>query len=494
MVKISKERFMSWNEQLLRRNMLISSTNPIKDIEKECGHPDLLEEIKVESFSQMVSRDGIARRINRLFPEECWKSPPEIYEVEDETTKTPFEQAWQDLPKGLRSDGLTEGFFNGQEGNPVIEILQRLDELCGIGRYGIMLFGLGDGQFKTPATKGATKKLAYLRVFDESCVTTPILEMDRRNIRYGWPVEYHVLLANGETIDVHWTRVLHVADNLMSSEMLGEPRLRVHWNRVLDLRKLLGGSAEMYWKGAWNGMGLQAVPDSVTGEVDIDPEDLAEEMQKFYDGLTRYFAVKNMVPHSMQPNVSDPTAQIEVQKDAICIGLNVPKRIFEGSEMGELASSQDTGHWNDRVRYRQNTFCTPRILVPFVERLIWYGILPPPKEFFVRWKALDALSDAEKADIALKKTQTLAAYLKGDVENLIEPVEYLVKVFGMSKEDAEEVASDALARLAAADAAEQQATTDQIKAKADAMGEMKPPLAGSPQKGAGAKSRPPSVF
>ena len=118
-----KDLFLAFNELLLRRSMLTSSINPAKDIEKECGHPALSEEIKVEAFSQMWSRDGIAKRIVRLFPEECWKMPPDVYETEGEKTETAFEKSWGELPRLLRSDGVSEGFFKPQnnQGNAVFE-------------------------------------------------------------------------------------------------------------------------------------------------------------------------------------------------------------------------------------------------------------------------------------------------------------------------------------------------------------------------------------
>ena len=41
------------------------------------------------------------------------------------------------------------------------------------------------------------------------------------------------------------------------------------------------------------------------------------------------------------------TPFIEVHLQAICIKIPCPKRVFMGSERGELASAQDDSQWND---------------------------------------------------------------------------------------------------------------------------------------------------
>jgi hypothetical protein len=88
----------------------------------------------------------------------------------------------------------------------------------------------------------------------------------------------------------------------------------------------------------------------------------------------------------------------------------MPKRILTGSEMGELASSQDRDNWKDQVNGRQTQYAGPYIVRPLVDRLIAYGYLPPPAkgvdEYEVTWPHMQVMTDAEKADGALKWAQT----------------------------------------------------------------------------------------
>jgi len=101
----------------------------------------------------------------------------------------------------------------------------------------------------------------------------------------------------------------------------------------------------------------------------------------------------------MAPTVVDPTAQIAVQIEAICIKLGIPIRIFKGSERGELASSQDDAAWNDRLRLRQMYYITPRIVIPFIDRLIMLGVLSEPVGYSVTWDDLESTTKADKARI-----------------------------------------------------------------------------------------------
>jgi hypothetical protein len=112
--------------------------------------------------------------------------------------------------------------------------------------------------------------------------------------------------------------------------------------------------------------------------VTIDKADVRNQIENYVNSLQRYLALTGMSAKTLAPQVSDPSSQIDKHLEAICIQLGIPKRIFMGSERGELASSQDDASWNDRLKARQQGYITPRIIVPFVDRLIAVGVLPEP--------------------------------------------------------------------------------------------------------------------
>lgn len=307
---------------------------------------------------------------------------------------------------------------------------------------------LMDGKRISSAFK-PKNRLLYMRVLDESLIDVSEYETDKTSPRYGQPVVYNLTIndpreqhsglgATTNQVPVHWTRVLHVADNLDSSEVFGVPRLRPVLNRILDLVKLYGGSAEMYWRGAFPGLSLETHPQ-LGGDVSIDRAGIRNQMEQYSNGLQRYLALMGMAAKTLAPTVVDPTAQIEVQITAICIQIGSPKRVFMGSERGELASSQDDSSWNDRKRERQTGYITPRIICPFIDRMIMMGILPEPVGYSVKWPDPDALTGAEKADIALKVTQALAAYVGGGLEAVMELMDYFTRILGFTEEEAQSI-------------------------------------------------------
>jgi hypothetical protein len=254
-------------------------------------------------------------------------------------------------------------------------------------------------------------------------------------ITFASPEEGYSTGNSQSTEKVHWTRVVHLADNLGSSEVIGVSRMRPVYNRLIDLVKVTGGSAEMYWKGAFFGLSIETHP-ALGGDVDIDKTAVRDEMKGYFNGLQRFFALEGMTTKTIAPQVVDPTPQIDAYISAICIKLECPKRIFMGSERGELASTQDDSTWNDRVRGRQHSYLTPRIIVPFIDRLIWTGVLPQPKGYSVFWPDLDSLTDNERADVAVKKTHSLGQYVQDNVETVMAPIDYLTRVLALRKGEA----------------------------------------------------------
>jgi hypothetical protein len=252
-------------------------------------------------------------------------------------------------------------------------------------------FGVQFGPSEQPATETTSKKklkLLFLRPFDESLVQIVRYEWNINNPRFGMPVMYRITLNDPReqhsgvglpmaTVFVHWSRVIHLADNLNSSEIFGTPRCRPVFNRLLDLQKIYGASAEGYWQAAFTGLALETHPQ-LGGDVTIDSDDVRDQIENYINSLQRYLALTGMSAHTLAPQVSDPSSQIDKHLEAICIQLEIPKRVFMGSERGELASSQDDASWNDRLKARQQGYITPRIIVPFIDRLIAVGVLPEP--------------------------------------------------------------------------------------------------------------------
>jgi hypothetical protein len=451
-------REMVANAVMSRSNFIQKFFDPRRDLNKECGYPET-GSVNAREYKEMYDRESIATRVCEVMAKESWQVQPQVFENPDPKTTTTFETAWDEISKTLRGTS----WYKTEQGNPIWEYLMRADIQSGIGHYGVLLIGIDDGKpldqpvegidEKTGKAAGSAtpkRKLLFLRSFDESQAQITVCETDKASPRYGQPTKYLLTFhdpqvnVNGvvgtdtTAQEVHWTRIVHLADNLNSSEFIGVPRQRPVWNRLLDLRKLYGGSAEMYWRGAFPGLSIETHPQ-LGGDVNIDQVAVRQGVNDYYNGLQRALFTMGMTAKSLAPQVVDPTPQIEAQLTAICIELGIPKRVFMGSERGELASSQDDDAWNDRLRFRQDNYITPRIIVPFIDRLIAMQVLPVPTEYYVTWTDLSSLSDNDRADIAVKRTQAMAAFIQGGCEALMTPTDFYTRLLNFSDEDAKAI-------------------------------------------------------
>lgn len=472
-----------------------------RSIEDECGYP---REVSVETYQNLYDREPIPARVVEVLPLECWQVQPQVYEKEAGDKATAFEAAWDALGRSLRGE---RSYYQDEAGSPVWEYLKRLDVLSGVGHYGVLLLGLDDGlplsqpvrgwqeqgsepadrdpkaapppsangvlrpyRLTTNAAQTKGRKLTFLRVFPETLAPILRFETNPLSPRYGQPTAYQLTLGDAGTsatgygvplgtYEVHWSRVIHVADGRQSSEVFGAPRMRPVLHRLLDLRKLYGGSAEMYWKGAFPGFAWETQPQ-LGGDVDVDQNAMRDSMEAYFNGLQRYLLGTGMSIKSLAPQVVDPTAQISIQLQAICIKIGIPQRVFMGSERGELASGQDDKAWNDRLRERQVNYVTPRVVVPVVDRLIAAGVLPEPDGYSVEWPDLTSKSDQEKAAVAQAKTTAISTYVQSGADALMAPVDFLTRVLDFDEEEANAILETA-AREAEDKASEQQAVADQ---------------------------------
>jgi len=437
------------NALLTRQLWLQKQLDPRRDIDDECGFPKVISR---EDYRILYDREPVARRVVEILPQESWMVQPTVTETADVDNPTEFEKAWDTLDNDLRG----VSWYQDEEGSPIWEHLKRVDILSGIGSYGVLLLGVNDGKkLHEPLEHRQGMKLTFLRSFDQSLTDVTVLEKDVTNPRFGQPVTYS-LKFNDENLEtttagqdltehaVHWTRVIHIADNLQSSEIFGTPRMQTPFNNLSTIRKVSAGSGEMYWKGAFPGLSMETHPQ-MGGDVDVDTNAVKDKMEQFMNGLQRYLLTKGMHVNSLATQVVDPTPQINIQIDLVCIQIAVPKRVFIGSERGELASSQDTKAWNGRLQNRQINYITPRIIVPFVDRLIAIGVLPEPEGYSATWPDLTSLTEDEKATIANKRTEAMAKYIQGSVEAILPPMDFLVRELGYTEDQAEVILDKVMA-------------------------------------------------
>lgn len=476
---------LAHNVLTMRQEMFRKLFDPRRDIDDECGYP---KEPTVDEYQRLYERDPIARRVVEVWPRECWLVTPLVYEDEDGDAETEFEVAWDRLAKDLRGE---HSRYRDEAGSSVWDYLMRADIQAGIGSYGVILLGFDDGRsldapvkgveevYSIPAGKGDAnpgyagqryslnvnaavtkgRKLMYLRVFPESQAVVNRWEMNPSSPRYGQPTQYQITfndtresgsLGVGGPLasrNVHWTRVIHVpSDGVGSNEVHGTPRMQPVLNAILDARKVRGAASEGYWKSCFTAFSFETHPQ-LGGDVDIDKPAMRDMIERFRNGLQRDFVTTGMNVNPLAPQVVDPTAIHDGAIEAICIEIQIPVPVFKGYEIGEQASTNNAEDWNNRRKGRQSMRCTPRLVIPFIDRLVMVGALPEPEGYSVEWPDVATQGATERADVALKQTQALAAYTAGGVDTVVQPMDYLTRILGLDDEAATAILANAAKAL-----------------------------------------------
>ena len=395
------------------------------------GNRDLYEAfgykrtLKVEDLTALYRRNDIASRIIRAFPQATWRNPPVVRdEAGDNPEDSEFVAAWEDFA----------------ERHKVWHYLERADRLSGIGSYSVLLMGFRDtAGMQRPMGRGQAE-LLFLQPYGEEHAKVDKWVTDTKQPRYGLPERY--TLQQGQptlggsvqttSLPVHWTRVIHIAEGTDENEVYGMPRLLPVYNRLKDMEKVVGASAETFWLNARPGMGLFAHKDAEITDDQIDA--MKDQADEFEHELRRIFIGQGITPHMLATAIADPKATVETQIMLIAGAVGIPQRILIGSERGELASEQDENNWAARIDERRRGHATFGILKPFVQMMIDTGNLPEPRgEWFCEWPE-PALSEKDMADIANVKSQAIATYANSPNAAFIVPPQEFRPMIGLEPE------------------------------------------------------------
>ena len=387
----------------LTRSLLASAMGQTHEGERDLysafGWPqqDQLNSLKYWAMAKRT----IGRRVNNIFPDLAWAEDPLVYENEKEQ-QTQFEKDFEQIKKRQK----------------LFHYLHRVDVLTGLGRFGILVLGLrGQDDLSLPAEPvNGPQDLIWLRPYSEASVEIKKFVTDPGDERYGLPEMYQVTTGNPydtqatKTLQVHHSRIIHIAEGLKEDDVYGTPRLEDVYNYLLDLSKVSGGGAEMFWLGARKG--LVAKTDSENQLDEETVEKLEERAQEYFHDLRRMITTQGFDIKDLGSDVADPSNHKDMLLELIAGSKGIPKRVLTGSERGELASSQDERALQSRtVEHRQN-FVVPSILRPLVDRFIGLGVVKKPSnDYIAEWPQGSELNAKEQAEVAAKKAQAVKAYM-----------------------------------------------------------------------------------
>ncbi len=379
----------------------------LRDVFKALGYKRTIGYL---DYWHLYKRGSIAARVIEAPVRATWRSGP-VVEVEDNDK---WNEAWNDI----------------WSEHKLLHFIMRADKLSRIGRYSVLFIGINDGKaFDQPVDEKADNEILYITPFSEHDAVVKTFVSETNDKRFGLVDTYQIdfngdlTLKAGRTLlakkIVHHSRVVHIAENLLTDNVYGAPTLERIFNVFEDLLKVVGGNSEAFWKVVDRGMAFILDKDAP-----LDPEsakDFEDEIQRYTHGLDRTMKLQGMKIQTFGESPADPRGAFEVLISLIAGAAEIPKRILLGSERGSLASSQDEKNFNANIIVRRDEFAEPMVLMPLIEIFTRVGALPKLKDkqkVKYTWPDLTAPSTKEQSDIA----KTVAKAIR-DIAAAIQPKE-----------------------------------------------------------------------
>lgn len=360
-------------------------------------------------------RQDVAARIVDAPAAALWTNPPTVTSTDEK-----WNTLWLDLPSRY-------GLFN---------VIDRVDKLAGIGRFSVLLIGYNDGGIlETPVnTRAITQKeekILFLQPYSERVCQIISYNTDSTSEDFMKPLMYRITPMSEYIIgfdnttnksrgkgaalssfNVHASRIIHVAENILENGIYGSPRMERVYNILDDLLKVTGGAAETFWLTANRGLHV-----NVDKELEMDPTDeknLSAEIDEYQHQLRRVIRTRGVEVASLGSDTPDPTGVFKMLISVLSGATGIPQRIIIGSEAGQLASDQDRANWSDRIDERRANFGNPGIVFPLIKKLTRAGYLPsdPNIEITVDWPNAFKMSPLENAQTSAQHARSATNFAK----------------------------------------------------------------------------------
>jgi hypothetical protein len=354
----------------------------LHNIYLDFGYPANLE---FSNYWNMYSRFGIAKSACNLPVNYGWSSPP-IIEGDEKILKE-IEQL--------------------NDNCKLYKRLRGLDRRQRVGRFAGLFVRVRDDQpLKTPIDKlsGPGSIVELMPLFEGQLEITKT-DDDPTSDTFGNPLEVEYRQGGVGTRNtevrtsqtVHASRIIFISENSDNGFIYGTSTLEPIYNSLMDLRKVIGGGAEGFYKNAAQSMIFEMEDPSKAANI----ESLIAEFTKSYDDFSRDRYRRSMFAPGMKANpistnLSNPKEFFTNALNDVAAGCDpmIPATILVGQQTGRLASSEDARQFLSGVQARRVDFQT-EILESVFDWFMKYGVITKGS-YQVTWDDLLARSETEK--------------------------------------------------------------------------------------------------
>lgn len=394
---------------------------------EEFGYP---RDITFEHFYKAYDRNAVAFGAVHKLLEGSWYDNPFIVDG-DEANASKEQSAWEKKVNKMMRKHWAK--------------IKDADRRNLVGHYSAIILQFRDSKtWDQPVNTGALrsqKDLGLVRMIPvwESQISPVDYDNDQASENYGMPKMYSYTerpldnQMHGPTraVQIHPDRVIILCEGSEDETILsGIPLLKAGYNKLLDLEKISGGSAEGFLKNASRQLAI-----NMTGEANLQAlaqqaaaagykdlgDALNQKMQKLNRGVDDALITQAGEASVLSVAAADPEPSWTVAANEFAASIMCPFTILYGQQTGRLASDEDKEDWGKRLNGRREGFIS-KIVREVVLRLANFSIIDKPTkgEIYIQWTDLLAPSYADKIanakDLAQIAKDTQAAFATSAIE------------------------------------------------------------------------------
>ncbi|QCJ70867.1 DUF1073 domain-containing protein [Providencia heimbachae] len=369
----------------------------------EFGWP---ENLTFDDFYRAYDRNALGGAAIERYVSGCWIDYPEIFEGDEKADK----------------DGSTDWDNNV---NKLLKThwdqVKEADKRNLVGQYSGLIIQFRDNRpWNEPVDTSITKNLkdkAIVRLIPawEAQLDGKTWDDDQTSENYGFPTMYSFTeMSVGENsdgspsriIDIHPDRVITLiegaADGKLSS---GVSLLRKGYNKLLDIEKVSGGSAEGFLKNASRQLNyafsketdFNSLAEALGTNIEGLPEALDEQVRRLNQSIDASVLMQEGTAEVLSVQPADPEPTWRTLLAEFAASINMPVKVLIGQITGERASTEDMKDWAKTCKSRREGFLE-KVITNLVNQFARLGVIEPKDEITVSWSDLLAPSQSEKLD------------------------------------------------------------------------------------------------
>lgn len=360
----------------------------LHNIYLDFGYP---QEIDFYQYWNMYRRFGLAKTVCDLPVDLTWLRRPEI-----ESDNAQFIREFKRLANMV-------SFW--------IRI-HAVDRRQRVGRYAGMFMRIRDGQTPNKPIAGMLNGIGSIMQMIplyEGQLDVNTIDNDPRSETYGMPTMYELNSSNagnrneklGSSFSIHPDRVVIISEDADNGGIYGISSLEAPYNSLIDIRKILGGGGEGFYKNSAQSI-LFNLQDGASAKAN---EDLLKRFNEQYDEFShnrfrRAMWTPGMDAKTLESNLISPKEFFFNSLYDVAASSKIPATVLIGQQTGRLASNEDLRSFLSMINSRREIFGTESINA-MIDWFMRWGVLPMA-EYEVEWDDMLALSKNEQLDNANK--------------------------------------------------------------------------------------------